>query len=916
MPDIWQTMSAEETAVRLQVDTSRGLGADEARARLERVGLNTLEKGPDIALWQMFLNQFKDFMVLVLLAATAISGFLGEWSDAVTISIIVLLNAILGVVQEQRAERSMEALRELTSPEARVVRDGVEIKIPAAELVPGDIVLLEAGDRVPADIRLARTVDLEAVEAVLTGESNPVCKHTRPLEKQVGPADAGNMLYMGTVLTRGRGLGIVVATGMATEVGQIAGMIKEAEQEPTPLQRRLAQLGKGLVTFCLAVCAVVVIVGIQRGEPVYRMFLTGVSLAVAAIPEGLPAIVTVALAIGVQRMINRNSIIRRLPAVETLGCATFICSDKTGTLTQNEMTVRRVHLAGRELEVTGEGYDPKGKFKGDGLDTQGADFAKMMSIAALCNNATLVRNNIAVGGLFRKPGQKKDPAWTVSGDPTEGALLVMAAKAGFWRERLEKKMRRLAEIPFDSDRKRMTVIYKTAGGRTEAYIKGAPDVVLGLCTHFLRDGRPVPLDKRTRGSILAANSAMADGALRVLAVAYRELSPGMNAGEAAPEEIESNLVFVGLAGMIDPPRPAAIQAVHTCRRAGIRVAMITGDHRLTARAVAREMGIAGRGSRVLTGAELEEMSEEELARVAENVHVYARVSPRHKLRIVRALKRNGHVVAMTGDGVNDAPAVKEADIGIAMGVSGTDVTREASAMVLADDNFSSIVAAVEEGRGIYDNIRKFIRYLLSCNVGEVLVMFLAVLGGMPLPLLPIQILWMNLVTDGLPAMALGVDPIDRNIMRRPPRDPQESIFSHGLGWRILSSGTVIAVLTLAVFGLSYADGRNLDLARTMAFNTLVFLQLVYVFSCRSEHATIWELGWLSNPHLVGATLISAVLQISVNYIPFLQPVFHTVPLGVHHWLTILGVALLPTLAGTVLGGVGSRLRERVTYLRV
>ncbi|TYO97456.1 calcium-transporting P-type ATPase, PMR1-type [Desulfallas thermosapovorans] len=914
MPEIWQKLSAEETAMRLEVDTVKGLTDHEARNRLERLGPNTLERGPDVAMWQMFLNQFKDFMVLVLLAATAISGFLGEWSDAVTISIIVLLNAVLGVVHEYRAERSMEALRELASPEARVIRNGMERKIPAAELVPGDIVLLEAGDRVPADIRLTQTVDLAAVEAVLTGESTPVRKHTRPLEQAAGPADAANMVFMGTALTRGRGQGIVVATGMATEMGQIAGMIQEAEQESTPLQKRLAQLGRGLVFFCLAVCAMVVVVGVLRGEAVYQMFLTGVSLAVAAIPEGLPAIVTVALAIGVQRMIRKHAIIRRLPAVETLGCATFICSDKTGTLTQNEMTVRRVYLSGRELEVSGEGYDPKGKFTGDAAPG-GPDFDKLMKLAALCNNATLYRDSISIGGLFRKNSPARESAWKIAGDPTEGALLVLAAKAGFWRERLEKKARRLAEIPFDSERKRMTVIYQEAG-KIEALVKGAPDVVLKLCTHYLRNGRPVPLDARSRAAVLEANSAMADGALRVLGLAYRELPGKFDAERVEAGDVERDLVFVGLAGMIDPPRPSAISAVHTCRRAGIRVAMITGDHQLTAQAVAREMGIAGRDSRVITGEQLEQMSDEELAAVAENVHVYARVSPRHKLRIVRALKRQGHVVAMTGDGVNDAPAIKEADIGIAMGITGTDVTREASAMVLADDNFTSIVAAVEEGRGIYDNIRKFIRYLLSCNVGEVLVMFLAVLGGMPLPLLPIQILWMNLVTDGLPAMALGVDPIDRDIMRRPPRDPEESIFSNGLAWRIISSGAVIAVLTLAVFALSYSGGHDVDLARTMAFNTLVFLQLFYVFSCRSEYFTIWELGFQSNPHLLLAVLISAGLQMGVNYIPFLQPIFHTVPLSLHQWMMVIGVALLPTIAGTIQGQLGSRLRERVTYLKV
>lgn len=918
MPDkgMWQRLSGEELARHFMVDPIRGLNEKEAGIRYEQVGPNVLEHGPDIAMWQMFLNQFKDFMVLILLAATAISGLLGEWSDAITIAIIVLLNAVLGVVQEFRAERSMEALKELTAPEARVVRDGLEKKIPAAALVPGDIVLLEAGDGVPADIRLTHTVDLEAVEATLTGESTPVRKHTKPLQETVGPADAANMLFMGTALTRGRGQGIVVATGMDTEMGHIAVMIKEAGQDSTPLQRRLAQLGQGLVVFCLAVCALVVVLGIKRGEPAYQMFLTGVSLAVAAIPEGLPAIVTVALAIGVQRMIKRHAIIRRLPAVETLGCATYICSDKTGTLTQNEMMVRRVHVAGQALDVTGEGYDPKGKFVGDAGAMNSRDWSILLRVAALCNNAALMRNSVNVGGLFRKPGEKRNTTWRIHGDPTEGALLVMAAKAGYWRERLEKKMRRLKEVPFDSDRKRMAVVYGDGAGKTEILVKGAPDVVLGLCTHYMLQGHPTELDNQTREELLNINSDMAREALRVLGFAYRRLPPGLDVDKLTAEEIERDLVFVGMAGMIDPPRPAAVSAVHTCRRAGIKVAMITGDHQLTARAVAREMGIAGVNSKVLTGPELEKMDDGELARVAGDVSVYARVSPRHKLRIVRALKQNGHVVAMTGDGVNDAPAVKEADIGIAMGISGTDVTREASDMVLTDDNFSSIVAAIEEGRGIYDNIRKFIRYLLSCNVGEVLVMLLAVLGGLPLPLVAIQILWMNLVTDGLPAMALGVDPIERDIMLRPPRNPRESIFSHGLGWRIILNGAVIGLLTLAVFWLALGSGQGVDLARTMAFNTLVFLQLFYVFACRSEHTTIRELGLFSNPHLFIAVLISAGLQLAVTYVPFLRPIFHTVPMGLEHWLLVLSVAALPTITTLILSPWGQRLRARITYLKV
>jgi len=919
MPEIWQKLSVEETAMRLEVDTVNGLIDSEARSRLERVGPNMLERGPEVAVLQVLLHQFKDLIVLVLLAATAISGFLGEWFDAVTISGLVLLNVVLGVVQEYRAVRAMEALRELASPQARVIRDRMERKIPAAELVPGDIVLLAAGDRVPADIRLTQTMDLEAMEVVLTYASTPVRKHTRSLEKMAGPADAGNMVFMGTVLTSGRGQGIVVATGMDTEIGQIAGAVQEVK-ESTPLQQKLAQLGRGLVFFCLAVCTLVVVVGVLRGEAAYQMFLTGLSLAVATIPEGLPAMITIVLAVRIQRMIGKQAIFRRLAAVETLGCVTFICSNKTGTLTQNEMTVRRVYLAGREMEISGEGYDPKGKFTGDAAP-DGPDFTKLLSVAALCNNATLYRENMSIGGLFRRAGQGKAVdtlrahGWQIAGDPTEGALLVLAAKGGLWRERLEKKTRRLAEIPFDAERKRMTVIYREAG-KTEAMVKGAPELLLKLCTHYLRDGRIVPLDARARSAFLEAIFSMADGALRVLGLAYRELKAGFSTERVDAKDIERNLVFVGLAGMINPPRSSAIDAVQKCRRAGIRVAMITGDHQLTAQAVAREMGIAGRDDQVLTGEQLEQMSDDELACESEEVRVYVRVSPRHKLRIIRTLKRKGHIVAMTGEGVTDAPVIKEADIGVAMGITGTDVAKEASALVLTDDNFSSIAAAVEEGRGIYDNIRKFIRYLLSCNLGEMLVVFLAVLGGMPLPLLPVQILWMNLVTDGIPAMALGIDPNDRDIMRRRPRNPQESIFSRGMGCRIISSGSIFAVLILAVFGLAYYDGHNLDLARTMAFNTLVFLQLFYAFSCRSEQLTIGELGVLSNPQLVGAVLVSTVLQLSINYLPFLQSVFHTVPLSLPQWLIIIGVALLPNLGGFLPRQPVSRLWERVSYFRV
>lgn len=910
----WHALTQQEVVGYLKSDAVKGLSEKEARERAARYGPNELARVSKAPAWQLFFKQFRDFMVLVLLAATAVSCFLGEYADAVTIMIIVLLNAILGFIQEYRAERSIEALKRLAAPEARVVRSGRERKIPAAELVPGDIVILEEGDRVPADLRLLKAVNLEIEESALTGESAPVKKQETAMpEGDITLGDIRNMAYLGTVVTRGRGRGIAVNTGMATEMGRIAGMIQEAGQEETPLQRRLAQLGKVLVSFCLFICALVVAVGIIRGEEAYQMFLAGVSLAVAAIPEGLPAIVTVALAIGVQRMIRRNAIIRKLPAVETLGCATVICSDKTGTLTQNEMTVREVVLGEDKLIVTGEGCDPKGEFIGRG-DRQGRQFILLMKAAALCNNAVLERGGVSITGLFRDLVRKQpNREWSIMGDPTEGALLVMAAKAGFWREKLEKKEPRVAELPFDSERKRMTVVCRQPSGALAAYVKGAPDVILDLCTHVFKGGRVVPLSYRDREEILRQNSELAGKALRVLAFACREL-PG-NTEDFSKKAVEQQLVFLGMAGMIDPPRPAAVKAVQTCRRAGIKVVMITGDHQLTACAVGRELGILSRGERILTGRELDRMSPEQLRKEAGRVSVYARVSPKHKLQIVRALKQAGHVVAMTGDGVNDAPAVKESDIGISMGINGTDVTKEASAMVLADDDFSSIVAAVEEGRGIYDNIRKFIRYLLSCNVGEVLTMFLAVLTGLPLPLTPIQILWMNLATDCLPAMALGVDPYDRDIMMRPPRHPRESVFSHGLAWRIAFSGAAIGLGTLLVFWIGLSMG-DVALARTMAFNAIVFFQLFYVFTCRSEFHTILEVGLFSNPYLVWAVLISAVFQLAVNCVPFLQPVFNTVPLNGLQWAVILAVSATPAVLGTAFRHLVDRAGKKVMYLKV
>ncbi len=912
----WHQMEAAEVAAALRTDLSAGLTEAECRRRLEEYGPNQLEGAPRVPWWRILLAQFQDFMVVVLLVATALSYGMGETADAVTIVVIVVLNALLGFVQEYRAERSLEALKELAAPTARVVRGGREVTVPARELVPGDVLLVEPGDRIPADARLVDAPGLEVEESALTGESLPVRKSAG----WVGDADAPlgdrrNMLYMGTTATRGRGRALVVATGMQTEMGRIAHLIQEVGDEETPLQRRLAQLGRWLVAGCLIVCAIVVAAGLLRekaltGPVISQLLMAGVSLAVAAIPEGLPAIVTVALALGVQRMIRRNAIVRRLQAVETLGCATVICSDKTGTLTKNEMMVRAAWAGGRRYTVTGDGYRPSGEFLCDSRPVSPQhepDLAQALKSAALCSNARLVE---AAPARRRGRGAGRG-AYSVQGDPTEGALIVAAHKGGYPAASLHQRYPRLLELPFESERRRMSVLTEGDGGGCVLHVKGAPDVVLALCTHVLKDGRAVPLRDEDRREILGENLRMADQALRVLAVAYRPrpLAPGegpaglaeLPADEAAAR-LERDLVFLGLFGMIDPPRPEAKEAVAAARRAGIRTVMITGDHPATALAVARELGVVGPEGRAVTGQELEQLSQPELIETVRECQVFARVSPQHKLQIVRALKALGEVVAMTGDGVNDAPAVKEADIGVAMGRTGTDVTKEASAMILADDNYATIVAAVEEGRGIYDNIRKFIRYLLSCNTGEVLTMFLAAVMRLPLPLLPIQILFVNLVTDGLPALALGVDPPEPDVMRRPPRRPDEGVFARRLGVKILGRGILIGLGSLAAFLIAFftlpgtpgiaplEDPAVINPARTMALATLVCAQLIHVFDCRSESRAFWEVPLSSNPWLVAAVASSVTALLLAIYWPPLAAIFGTAPLKAWQWLVVLLLA--------------------------
>ncbi|MBM7563519.1 calcium-translocating P-type ATPase, SERCA-type [Paenibacillus sacheonensis] len=915
---MWHGLETAELAKALDANLETGLSPDKAAERLMQVGRNELSEGKKVSPLKLFLGQFKDFMVLVLMGATLISGLLGEYLDAITIVAIIVINAVLGFVQEFRAEKSLRALKALSAPMAKALRGGEIIFIPASELVPGDVVELESGDRIPADLRFTETNSCYAEESALTGESVPVNKHCDPIKSSDIPlGDMRNIGFMGTMITRGTAKGIVVRTGMNTEMGKIANLIQQTESMETPLQHRLEQLGKILIIVALALTVMVVLAGILHGQPAYEMFLAGVSLAVAAIPEGLPAIVTIALALGVQRMIKRRAIVRKLPSVETLGCASVICSDKTGTLTQNKMTVTKLWIGGRGMDITGEGYEPAGGcFEGGkGVDIKhDQSLRRLLQVAALCNNAT-------VSKLDQEPDPKRKKGkgmivqdeWVLKGDPTEGALTVLASKLGVSAKSMEGLYKRIKEYPFDSERKRMSVLVSHQGGRLVC-TKGAPDVLMNQCAYILWDGKVVPFTATLKQKVGDAGEKLAAGALRVLGFAYRELRP--HDASEVETDVEHSLIFVGLSGMIDPPRREVKEAIANCRRAGIKTVMITGDHQSTAEAIAGQLGIMPRGGIAVSGQQLNEMSEEQLDRLADNIFVYARVSPEHKLRIVKALQRKGHVVAMTGDGVNDAPAIKAADIGIAMGITGTDVSKEASSLVLSDDNFSSIVAAIEEGRGIYENIRKFIRYLLASNVGEILTMFLAMMAGLPLPLVPIQILWVNLVTDGLPAMALGVDQAEKDLMQQKPRSAKENIFARRLGWKIISRGILIGVFTLAAFWITLrikpGDPQNLIHAQTVAFATLVMAQLIHVFDCRSSRS-IFHRNILQNKYLLFAVLSSVVLMLAVLYVPVLQPIFKTVPLTIRDWCLVLVAAGIPTFfmgIGSVLGTTDKKKKSK------
>ena len=884
----WHEQSIEEVSANLGTDANNGLSSGEISARLEKYGPNELkqEKGKNV--FQMLLEQLKDYMVIILLAASLVSLLVNEVVDSLVIISIVLINAVLGVVQEYRASKALEALKKMSAPNAKVIRDGRELSVPASELVPGDLVLLETGDYIPADIRLVTSVNLKVEEAALTGESVPVEKDANVrLEGNVGLGDQINCGFMSTLVTYGRGSGIVTATGMDTVIGNIAKMIQEDTEDETPLQRKLAQLGKILGTACLVICAVVLGLGLLRGEDPLAMFMTAVSLAVAAIPEGLPAVVTIVLALGMQRMVRHNAIMKKLHAVETLGSTTVICSDKTGTLTQNQMTIVKMYTLSQEIDVSGEGYNPAGTLTIDGKE---ADLSRqpavqrLMEIQVLCNDARL--EHITENG---------SDEWRIIGDPTEGAMIVAAAKAGIDRDEINKAQPRLQEIPFDSQRKLMTTFHKTADGRLAAFTKGAPDILIERCTHIMHsDGTIAAITEEDIRTVMDENRALAGQAFRVLAMAFKNIDEIPKHPD--PDKDEQGLVFCGLVGMIDPPRPEALEAIKLCKSAGIRTVMITGDYRETAAAIAKQLGIISSDDEVLTGAQLNEMSDKELDEAVEKVSVFARVSPEHKVRIVQSLKNKGHIAAMTGDGVNDAPALKRADIGVAMGITGTDVTKESAEMIITDDNFSSIVAAVEEGRVIYSNIRKFVYFLLSCNIGEILIIFSAILLNWDIPLLPIHLLWVNLLTDAFPALALGVEKKEPGLMERPPRDPDEPIIDRNM---MVNIGVQSVIMTVAVLASFRYGVRNygLETGRTYALTTLIVSELLRAYSARSESLPLWRLGIFSNRSMNFATLFSFLLLLVIMLVPAFRGIFQIELLRLHNWDFVLIMGLMPLIFG-------------------
>jgi Ca2+-transporting ATPase len=895
MAEAWHNKKTEQVLSELRVDQT-GLSGEEVKRRLEEFGYNELKEKKGVTPLQIFLRQFKDVFVIMLLIATAISFLIGETIDAAIIAVIVILNSVLGFVMEYRSEKAMEAMRKLTAPKAHVMRDGSEQVIAAREIVPGDIVLLEAGDRVPADARLIEVVDLKADEAVLTGESTDITKDLNVVSENTPVADRKNSVFMATHMTYGRGKAVVTSTGMKTEFGKIAEMVQTMQEEETPLKKKLEVFAKRLGIIIVAISAVIfalelyeiLVLGvmISPGDIIANVldaFEVSIALAVSAVPEGLPAVVTVSLALGARELARRNAILRKLASAETLGATTFICSDKTGTLTKGEMTVRKLYTQGKIYEVTGAGYEPKGEFLENGVSVNPQDNTEL--------NLLLKGNVLCTNAHY--------DGTSVIGDTTEGALIVAGAKAGLTKIKLEESYPRVHEVPFTSERKLMTTVHKNPEKNMIVFIKGAPEIVLERSTHILKNGQINKLSFKEKQEVLKANEGMANDALRVLGTAFKEL-PNKAIDKFGEEEYENSLVFLGLSGMIDPPRVEAKEANAKCRQAGIKTVMITGDHKLTAVAIAKDLEML-HSDKVLTGKELDSLDEDEFKKVVKEVSVYARVSPEHKLRIVKALKDKGEIVAMTGDGVNDAPALKQADIGVAMGITGTDVTREAADVVLADDNFATIVNAVEGGRSIYDNIRKFSFFLLRSNFDELGIIALFALMGLELPLVPSMILWLNLMTDGLPALALTLDPPEEDVMKRPPRNPNEGVL-FGRFASILATFTLQFALTGGIFYWQYYIlGQPLVYARTMAFMRATLQELFVVWNCRSEKRNAFRVGFLSNKYLLGAVLFSAAITVIIPFIPVLGPGMGTVPIynpldwGIVIAASLSGLLILPEI---------------------
>jgi Ca2+-transporting ATPase len=839
--------------------STKGLGEEEAKLLLSKHGPNELKKKKKVSPVMIFLSQFNSFIIYILLVAVVVSVVLHEYIDSVVIAIIIIMNGVLGFIQEFRAEKAIDSLKKLSSLKSTVIRGGKKQRVDSSDLVPGDILTFEAGDKISADARIIECARLELTEAMLTGESLPVKKKADALQSAGSLGDMKNMVFSGTSVLSGSGLAVITATGMETEIGKIAKSIESVEDDETPLQKNLDSFGKKLGILTLIICAVVVALGVFQGGELLEMVMVGISLAVAAVPEGLPIVVTIALAIGTQKMASQNALMKRLHAVETLGCTTVICTDKTGTLTKNEMTVVKCFVNGEVVEVSGSGYLTEGTFSINGNHTSSAELKKLLEIGLLNNDAALTKDGAIIG------------------DPTEGSLIVSAAKAGLIQKNMNNEFPRINEIPFDSERKRKTTVHKT-GDSISMYVKGAPDGMIAICDRILTRGEVKPLDDTTRESILKVNSDFAGNAIRVLAFACKELTDYSD--DVEPKE--EGLIFVGLQGMIDPPRTEVKEAIATCKSAGIRSVMITGDYSKTAKAIAESLGIEGD---VLSGSELDGMDEETLSHNVKNISIFARVNPEHKIRIVRSLRESGEVVAMSGDGVNDAPAIKEADIGVAMGITGTDVSKDTADMILTDDRYTSIVHAVEQGRGIYENIQKFINYLLSSNLGEVLILFGAMVlgftdpatGSIAMPLIATQILWLNLVTDGLPAVAMGVDPIRPTVMDAKPRDPKEKIITKKIAANIVLISTLMAVAVLILFWRFLPEGA--EVARTIAFTSIVLLEMVRIVMIRSQYG----LSFFSNMYLIWAVAVSLILQVGVVYIPFLNTVFKTAPLNLTHW---------------------------------